>query len=215
MNSRDLLQLTPVLPVVAIADLAWAVPLAKALKRGGIGVMEVVLRTPVSLQAIQAIKEQVPEVIVGAGTVLNEEQLVAAIDSGAEFIVTPGLTPELLRAGLDASVPMIPGVATASEVMVGLQAGLSTFKFFPAETSGGVAAVQALSAPFADVSFCPTGGISPSNMHSYLHIESVVCVGGSWITPHALMRTRDWTAITGLASAAVALASDVDLAANA
>ena len=189
-------------------------PLAKALKRGGIGVIEVVLRTPVSLQAIQAIKEQVPEVIVGAGTVLNEEQLVAAIDSGAEFIVTPGLTPELLRAGLDASVPMIPGVATASEVMVGLQAGLSTFKF-SRKRLVVLPQCRPLSAPFADVSFCPTGGISPSNMHSYLHIESVVCVGGSWITPHALMRTRDWNAITELASAAVALASDVDLAANA
>ena len=206
MNSKDILQLTPVLPVVKIDDLAWAVPLARALKAGGVGVLEVVLRTPVSLQAIRAIKEQVPEVIVGAGTVINAQQLAAAIEAGSEFVVTPGLTKELLEAGIDAAVPLIPGVATASEVMVAMQAGLSTFKFFPAASSGGPAAIKALSAPFADARFCPTGGISESNMGDYLNIDSVLCVGGSWLTPSALLKRQAWSEVTSLTQQAIAAA---------
>lgn len=211
MNSKEILQLTPVLPVVKIDDLAWAVPLARALKAGGVGVLEVVLRTPVSLQAIRAIKEWVPEVIVGAGTVINAQQLAAAIEAGSEFVVTPGLTKELLEAGMDAAVPLIPGVATASEVMVAMQAGLSTFKFFPAASSGGPAAIKALSAPFADARFCPTGGISESNMGDYLNIDSVLCVGGSWLASAQLMAAGDWAGITDLAVRSVQKAAELNI----
>ena len=211
MNSKDILQITPVLPVVRIDQVDWAVPLARALKAGGVGVLEVVLRTPVSLQAIRAIKDQVPEVIVGAGTVLNADQLDAAVEAGSEFIVTPGLTPQLLDAGVAAEVPLIPGVATASEVMAALQAGLSTFKFFPAATSGGPAAIEALSAPFADAHFCPTGGISQSNMLDYLALDSVLCVGGSWLASPQLMRCGNWSGITDLARASVEQAAALNV----
>ena len=211
MNSKDILQITPVLPVVRIDQVDWAVPLARALKAGGVGVLEVVLRTPVSLQAIRAIKDQVPEVIVGAGTVLNADQLDAAVEAGSEFIVTPGLTPQLLDAGVAAEVPLIPGVATASEVMAALQAELSTFKFFPAATSGGPAAIKALSAPFADAQFCPTGGISQSNMLDYLALDSVLCVGGSWLASPQLMRCGNWSGITDLARASVEQAAALNV----
>ena len=188
-----------VIPVVTIDRVADAVPLARALAAGGLKVIEITLRTPAAPHAIEAIAASVPEAIVGAGTVLNEADLVRALSFGARFAVSPGATPRLLDAAVRAGVPFLPGVATASELMVVLERGYDTVKFFPAAAAGGIPALKALSAPFPSVRFCPTGGIGEADLAAWLALPCVAAVGGSWLAPRDLIARADWAAITALA----------------
>jgi 2-dehydro-3-deoxyphosphogluconate aldolase/(4S)-4-hydroxy-2-oxoglutarate aldolase len=174
------MRLAPVIPVIVIDDAAAAVALATRLVAGGMVALEVTLRTPAALDAIRAMAE-VPGAVVGAGTVLNEAQLDAAIDAGARFVVSPGLTERLAGAAIERGVPFLPGVATAADIMRGLDLGLDRFKFFPAVASGGIPALKALSSPFGAVRFCPTGGITAATAPDWLALPSVICVGGSWM----------------------------------
>jgi len=196
----------PVVPVIVIKDLEDAVPLARALIAGGIKVLEVTLRTAAALDAIKLIAEQVPEAVVGAGTVTNAEQLNAVIAAGAKFAISPGMTRELLQAGKDASIPLIPGIASISELMEGMGLGYSHFKFFPAEAAGGVKTLKSIYGPFADIRFCPTGGINEQNYREYLALPNVSCVGGSWIVPDNAIAAKDWHKVTELTAKAVAAA---------
>ena len=179
---EQIMRTAPVIPVLVIEDAAEAKPLAEALVAGGLTVLEVTLRTPAALDVIREMKA-VPGAIVGAGTVVNERQLNSAIEAGAEFIVSPGLTDGLARAVMASGMPYLPGVATASDIMRGLDLGLTRFKFFPAEAAGGIPALKALAAPFGEVRFCPTGGISEATAPDWLAFEAVLCVGGSWVVP--------------------------------
>ncbi len=201
----SLMGLSPVIPVLVIEEEAHAVPLARALAAGGVRALEVTLRTPVALAAIRAIAREVPEATVGAGTVLNARDLEAAAQAGARFIVSPGLTPALAGAAVAARLPLLPGVATATEIMRGLDLGLTRFKFFPAETSGGAPALAAFAGPFAGCRFCPTGGISAANAGQYLALGNVACVGGSWLAPRETVRAGDWRRIEEIARAAAGL----------
>ena len=180
MNIDTIMRIAPVIPVLVIDDVADAAPIARALVDGGLRVIEVTLRTPVALDVIAEMR-QVEGAIVGAGTVLGEADLDAALAAGADFVVTPGLTETLGRAAIASGVPFLPGVATAGDLMRGFELGLERFKFFPAVASGGVAALRALAAPFAKARFCPTGGITPENAGQWLAEDAVLCVGGSWI----------------------------------
>jgi 2-dehydro-3-deoxyphosphogluconate aldolase/(4S)-4-hydroxy-2-oxoglutarate aldolase len=200
-----ILRLSPVMPVVTIDDSSIAADLARALVAGGIRVIEVTMRTPAALRAIEAIARAVPEISVGAGTVLNPVDLQDATQAGAAFAISPGATPQLLAAGRQSAIPYLPAIATASELMCGLAAGYRCFKFFPASIAGGVAGLKALHGPFAEARFCPTGGVTPSTANSYLELPNVLCVGGSWIAPIDLQAARDWRQIEGLARAAAAL----------
>ena len=182
MNIDAIMRTAPVIPVIVIEDEAHAVPLAEALVAGGLRVLEVTLRTPAALGAIRAMK-QVPGAIVGAGTVTNPRDLDAALEAGSEFIVSPGLTENLGKAAIAAGVPFLPGIANAGDIMRGLDLGLDRFKFFPAMAAGGLPALKALAAPFGNVRFCPTGGISLDNAPEWLAFEPVLCVGGSWVSP--------------------------------
>lgn len=202
-DSTQILARAPVVPVLAIDNPDHAIPLAQALVAGGIPVLEVTLRTPAGLPAITAIRDAVPDAIVGAGTVVNAQDFNAAVEAGSAFVVTPGLTQGILDAAADSTVPLIPGVATVSEMMRALDHGVDCLKFFPAEASGGAAALKAFAGPFPQVKFCPTGGIGLHNINDYLALKSVVTVGGSWLTPADLLAAEDWGAIEALASAAV------------
>jgi 2-dehydro-3-deoxyphosphogluconate aldolase/(4S)-4-hydroxy-2-oxoglutarate aldolase len=204
MQIESILKISPVMPVLTIDSVEFAVPLAKALVRGGVRVLEVTLRTPDSLAAIRAIATEVRDAVVGAGTVLNEKDLLAAQDAGAMFAVSPGSTPELLAAARKTQIPLLPGVATASELMMALALDYRFFKFFPAENIGGIAALKSLSAPFAQAQFCPTGGISLELAKSYFALPCVRCVGGSWLAPAAALKNSDWVQIETLAAQAVA-----------
>ena len=197
--------LGPVIPVMVIERTEDAVPLAQALVAGGIKVLEITLRTPNALDAISAIARQVPDAVLAAGTVTTPEQWDAAARAGARFAVSPGLTPRLLDAAASAPIPLLPGVATASELMTAMDAGFECFKFFPAQQAGGVGMLKAWGGPFASPIFCPTGGISSDNARDYLALPNVACVGGSWLTPTAALQAGDWAAITALAQAASAL----------
>ena len=188
----EILALAPVIPVIVIERLEDAAPLADALCDGGLTVLEVTLRTPAGLDAIAAMKAARPDTVVGAGTVNRPALLDAAAAAGADFIVAPGLTEALAHGARGHGLPFLPGVATAGDILRGLEFDLTTFKFFPAETSGGVPAIKALEGPFPDLSFCPTGGVTLANAPSYLALSSVRCVGGSWITPKAALDRRDW-----------------------
>ncbi len=196
----------PVIAVLVIERVEDAVPLARALAAGGVRALEVTLRTPAALGAIERIAGEVENVLVGAGTVLRPADAKAAKAAGSGFAVSPGLTSDLAQAARDQGLPFLPGVATASEIIAGLELGLDRFKFFPAETSGGAPAVKALFGPFADIRFCPTGGITPQNTSSYLALPNVVCVGGSWLAPADAVKAGDWARIEALARAASALA---------
>jgi 2-dehydro-3-deoxyphosphogluconate aldolase/(4S)-4-hydroxy-2-oxoglutarate aldolase len=176
----SIMRTAPVIPVLDIEDVRQARPLAEALVSGGLRVLEVTLRTPAAIDAIKEMKK-VEGAIVGAGTVINNAQLDAVVDAKVEFIVSPGLTETLALAAIATKVPFLPGVATASDIMRGLDLGLSHFKFFPAMASGGIPALRALTAPFGKVRFCPTGGISESMVPDWLALEAVLCVGGSWV----------------------------------
>ena len=179
---ETIMRTAPVIPGIVVEEVEHAVPLARALVAGGLRVLEVTLRTPVALDVISAMK-QVPGAIVGAGTVINPQQLEQVQAAGAEFVVSPGLTEQLGRACLDVGMPYLPGVANAGDIMLGLDLGLAHFKFFPAMTSGGLPALKALAAPFHQCKFCPTGGIGPENAAEWLAFDPVLCVGGSWVSP--------------------------------
>lgn len=200
----QIMQLSPVIPVLVIEDVETALPMAKALLDGGINVLEVTLRTAVALDVIKLIAETYPEAVVGAGTVLNTAQFVAAQTAGAKFIISPGLTDSLLNHAKGADLPFIPGISTVSELMSGYEAGLNAFKFFPAEANGGTAALKAIGGPFPDVRFCPTGGISPQNAANYLALPNVECVGGSWLATPEILQSGHYSQITELAKAALA-----------
>jgi 2-dehydro-3-deoxyphosphogluconate aldolase/(4S)-4-hydroxy-2-oxoglutarate aldolase len=195
----------PVLPVVTIEHAEAAVPLAQALLRGGLSAIEVTLRTPAALQSIECIAAEVPQIAVGAGTVLNSRDLEAARRAGARFALSPGATPALLDAARSMSFPFIPGIATASELMIALEHGYQLVKFFPAEASGGAKAVSALHAPFRQARFCPTGGVSLANAPGYLALPCVPFVGGSWIAPADAIASGDWNRIESLARASAQL----------
>lgn len=188
-----------VIPVLAIQRIEDAVPLARALFEGGLSVLEVTLRTDCALEAIRRIKEALPQVSIGVGTVLAPAQYRQAEEVGADFIVTPGTTEALFRYGITGTLPMLPGVATVSELMTGWQYGYRRFKFFPAEACGGVKALKAFAGPLPEARFCPTGGINLDNAGEYLALKNVMCVGGSWLTPGSLIHAKDWNGIRQLA----------------
>ncbi|KAA8712700.1 bifunctional 4-hydroxy-2-oxoglutarate aldolase/2-dehydro-3-deoxy-phosphogluconate aldolase [Morganella psychrotolerans] len=204
ISANSILTAGPVVPVIVIDELHQAVPLARALIAGGVRVLEVTLRTSCAIDAIRTIAQEVPEAIVGAGTVTNSEQLKAVTEAGAQFAISPGLTDALLQAAVDGPIPLIPGISTVSELMTGMNYGLDNFKFFPAEANGGVSALKAIAGPFSHIRFCPTGGISLSNYRDYLALNSVLCVGGSWLVPADAIRDGDYARITTLAAQAVA-----------
>lgn len=199
---EDIMLMAPVIPVLVIEDVAHARPIAEALVAGGLPVLEVTLRTASALDVIREMK-QVPGAIVGAGTVLNEFALDDALTAGSEFIVSPGLTDSLAKAAIAADVPFLPGIATSSDIMRGLDLGLDRFKFFPAEANGGIPALKAIAAPFGAVRFCPTGGIRETTAPDWLALDAVLCCGGSWLVPAG---APDVAAIEAAARAAAAFA---------
>jgi 2-dehydro-3-deoxyphosphogluconate aldolase/(4S)-4-hydroxy-2-oxoglutarate aldolase len=202
MNAHDVLALAPVMPVLTIEREEDAAPLARALVAGGLRAVEITLRTPAALAAIARVAREVPEAMVGAGTVLNAADMRQAIAAGARFALSPGLPDDIPAPG---AIPFIPGVATASEIMRGLAAGFTAFKFFPAAQLGGPGALAAFAGPLAQARFCPTGGVSAQNAADYLALPNVVCVGGSWVAPAEAVRAGDWARITALAAAAAGL----------
>jgi 2-dehydro-3-deoxyphosphogluconate aldolase / (4S)-4-hydroxy-2-oxoglutarate aldolase len=204
-TAPEFLTLSPVIPVVTLADAATAVALAQALLRGGVRVIEVTLRNDQGLKAIEAIARAVPQMKVGAGTVLSGADLRAAAAAGASFAVSPGLTPQLLEEARAGRLPYLPAVATPSEVMRALEAGYRDLKFFPAIAAGGIAMLRALASPFPQTRFCATGGLTVQNAPDYLRLPNVSCVGGSWLTPADALARGDWAHIESLAKAAVAL----------
>lgn len=204
-ETRELAIHGPVIPVIVIHDPADAVPMARALLAGGVRVLEVTLRTPAALQCIEAIARALPEAIVGAGTVRSASDARAAKNAGCAFAVSPGYTREIGAACRELALPLLPGVATASEVMQAFGDGLDFLKFFPAQQAGGVPMLKALAGPFVDVAFCPTGGIGPDNAAQYLALPNVKVCGGSWLTPPDAVAARDWARIERLAREAAAL----------
>ncbi|MGR8941960.1 MAG: bifunctional 4-hydroxy-2-oxoglutarate aldolase/2-dehydro-3-deoxy-phosphogluconate aldolase [Gammaproteobacteria bacterium] len=203
IQPNEVLRAGPVMPVMVIKNLDNAVPLAHALVSGGIRVLEITLRTPVALEAIKRISQEVEGAIVGAGTIANPAQLKAAEDAGAVFAISPGITPSLLNAAVNGNIALIPGIATLSELMLGMDYGLDHFKFFPAEAAGGIPMLKSIAGPFPQATFCPTGGISPDNYLAYLKLPNVACVGGSWLAPQEALNAKDWSQITELARLAV------------
>ncbi|WP_154497520.1 bifunctional 4-hydroxy-2-oxoglutarate aldolase/2-dehydro-3-deoxy-phosphogluconate aldolase [Helicobacter pylori] len=201
----EILQISPIVPVVVIENIKDAVPLAQSLVEGGIQIIEVTLRSSCALEAIELIAKNVPKMRVGAGTILNPTQLEQAQNRGAEFLISPGLTIKLLEYAKKKDMPLIPGVSSSSEVMQALELGYNALKFFPAEYCGGVKLLNAFNGPFKGVKFCPTGGISADNMHSYLNLENVLCVGGSWLTPKNLIQNKEWDKITEICKRSLAL----------
>lgn len=198
------MQTAPVIPVLVVDNINHAAPLAEALVSGGLPVLEVTLRTPAALDVIRAMRS-VEGAVVGAGTVLNPADLERALDAGSQFIVSPGLTQPLAEAAITARVPFLPGVATASDIMRGLDLGLDHFKFFPAEAAGGLPALKSLAAPFAQCRFCPTGGITAATAAAWLAHPQIYCVGGSWLAPSAMLQAGDWPGIKALAQQAAQL----------
>jgi len=194
-----------VIPVLKISDVKHAVPLARALARGGLKVIEVTLRTEAALEAIRLAAAEVPEAKVGAGTILNARQFHEAVTAGSRFIVSPGLTSEVIAAAEDSDAPLLPGAITPSEIMMAAEAGIDFLKFFPAEQAGGVTFLKSLASPFAGIRFCPTGGVTANNAPDYLALSNVACVGGSWVAPDEMVRDGKWEAIEALAREAAKL----------
>lgn len=201
----SVLDLAPVVPVVVLQDAADAVPLARALVAGGLPAIEVTMRTDAALDAIAAIAAQVPEAVVGAGTVLSGDHVTAAVGAGARFLVSPGWTEQLLTAMRDSGVPFLPGVSTTSEVVALLEHGVREMKFFPAEAAGGTAYLKSLASPLPGARFCPTGGIDEAKAADYLALPNVACVGGTWMLPAEALEAKDWPRIQRLAESASAL----------
>jgi len=200
-----IMEAQPVIPVLKIARVEDAVPLARALVAGGLNAIEITLRTPAALDAVRAVAAEVPEAVVGAGTILDAAQFAAAEEAGARFIVSPGFTPALARAAATSRTPLLPGAITPGEIMAAAEAGYSILKFFPAGQAGGAPFLKALASPFAGVRFCPTGGIDAQNAPAYLALENVACVGGSWVAPDALVAAGNWDEIARLSTEAAAL----------
>ena len=195
----SLLNGQPVIPVLKIASVADAVPLARALSRGGLPAIEITLRTADALEAIRRVAAEVDDAVVGAGTILDAKQFDEAARAGSKFIVSPGITSQLLDAAKDSPVPLLPGAITPGEIMAAREAGLRFLKFFPAEQSGGIASLKAFASPLADVKFCPTGGVTAKNAADYLSLPNVICVGGSWVAPDDLIKAGKWDGIEALA----------------
>ncbi|MBV6271323.1 bifunctional 4-hydroxy-2-oxoglutarate aldolase/2-dehydro-3-deoxy-phosphogluconate aldolase [Alcaligenaceae bacterium CGII-47] len=205
MNALELLAHSPVMPVIVVHDIDSAIELAQALVAGGICSLEITLRSDAALSAISLISQAVPGALVGAGTLRNARQLDAAIEAGARFGVSPGLTPELAQAARQSGIPFLPGAATASEAMAAADQGFIAQKLFPAEAVGGVALLKSLYGPLPDIVFCPTGGIHADNAAQYLALPNVRCVGGSWLTPNTVVAAKQWSTITALARQACTL----------
>jgi 2-dehydro-3-deoxyphosphogluconate aldolase/(4S)-4-hydroxy-2-oxoglutarate aldolase len=205
MNILSIMRNGPVIPVIVIDSLEDAVPLARALVAGGVRVLELTLRTPVALRAIEAIANEVEGAIIGVGTITRPEDFDASVKAGALFGVSPGLTPELIAAARDSSLPLLPGVMTPSDVIAARAAGFTELKLFPAQQAGGVGMLKALGGPFPELSFCPTGGIGATTAPDFLALPNVVCVGGSWLTPGDAVAARDWGRISALARDTVRL----------
>ena len=205
MNTLELASHGPVIPVIVIDRLEDAVPLARALVAGGLRVLELTLRTPVALRAVEAVAGEVEDAIVGVGTITRAADFEQAIAAGASFGVSPGLTPELIAAARDSALPLLPGAMTPSDVIAARSAGFDALKLFPARQAGGIGMLKALAGPFPEVRFCPTGGIGFDSAPEYLALPNVVCVGGSWVTPPDAVASGDWARITALARAAAAL----------
>ena len=207
MNIRDLMGLSPVMPVITVHDLAHAAPLARALVAGGLRVLEMTLRSPCALEAIALMRAAVPEAIVGAGTLTRPEDFDAVAHAGAQFGVSPGLTPALIEAAASAHFPLLPGVMTPSELIAARAAGYMACKLFPAQQAGGIEMLKAMAGPFPDHVFCPTGGITRANAPAFLALPNVLCVGGSWVVPKAAIEACNWAEIEALARDAALLAS--------
>jgi 2-dehydro-3-deoxyphosphogluconate aldolase/(4S)-4-hydroxy-2-oxoglutarate aldolase len=201
---KDLFNMGPIVPVLVINNVEEALPIAEALLTAGIKVLEVTLRTSAALDVISAIAKELPEAIVGSGTVTNRQQLQQSYDAGAKFAISPGLTKDLLQAGNEGNIALIPGISSISELMDGADYGYDHLKFFPAEASGGVNAIKSIGGPFPDIRFCPTGGINLSNVRDYLALPNVACCGGSWLVTNTIVENKNWTEITKLANQALA-----------
>lgn len=199
IQPKELFALGPIVPVLVIKDVEDALPIAEALLKADIRVLEVTLRTPAALDVIAKIAKELPEAVVGAGTVTNRELLQRSADAGSKFAISPGLTKDLLLAGKEGDVALIPGISSISELMDGIDCGYDHFKFFPAEASGGVKAIQSIGGPFPDIRFCPTGGINLDNIKNYLALKNVMCCGGSWLVSDEIIAQKDWSKITELA----------------
>lgn len=207
LSAQDVVRDAPVIPVIVLEKVEHAAPMARALLAGGIRMLEVTLRTPAALACIEAIARDVPQAMVGAGTVRSAQDARAAAAAGACFLVSPGLTPAVAQASRDVQLPLLPGVATASEIMQAQEEGLQSLKFFPALQAGGLAMLKAWQGPFGEVGFCPTGGIHAGNAAEFLALKNVQCVGGSWLVPQEALEQGDWARITALARAASGLRS--------
>jgi 2-dehydro-3-deoxyphosphogluconate aldolase / (4S)-4-hydroxy-2-oxoglutarate aldolase len=199
LAAREVMRDAPVIPVIVLNEVSQAVPLARALVAGGIRMLEVTLRTPVAIQCIEAIAREVPDAVAGAGTVRNAADAQAAVKAGARFIVSPGYTPSLGRACKELGVALLPGVSTGGEIMAAADDGYMELKFFPAVPAGGVPMLKAWNGPFAEVSFCPTGGVTATNARDFLALPNVACVGGTWIVPADAIEKGDWARVTRLA----------------
>lgn len=197
--TTDFLKPIGVMPVVVLDSVADAVPVAIALSKGGVKAIEVTLRTPVALECIKEIKQTCPSLIMGAGTLINEQNVEDVADAQVDFAVSPGMTPSLVRKAQECGVKLLPGVATCSEVLLGMELGLSCFKLFPATAVGGLPLLKSINGPLPQVSFCPTGGLTIDDFDQYLALPNVACVGGSWLVPKALVQAKDWQAITDIA----------------
>ena len=201
---KDLFNMGPIVPVLVINNVEEALPIAEALLTAGVKVLEVTLRTAAALDVISAIAKELPEAIVGSGTVTNRKQLQQSYDAGAKFAISPGLTKDLLQAGNEGNIALIPGISSISELMDGADYGYDHLKFFPAEASGGVQAIKSIGGPFPNIRFCPTGGINLNNVRDYLALPNVVCCGGSWLVSNTIVENKNWSEITKLANQALA-----------
>ncbi len=204
---KEIMNSSPIVPVMVINDVEHAVPLAKALVKGGITVLEITLRTDAALESITRIKAEVPDAIVGAGTIINIDTLNKAIAAGAEFIVSPGTTDKMIDAALATGVPLLPGIANPSDAMRLLEKGITAMKFFPAEAAGGIPMLKSIGAPIPQITFCPTGGINQNNVKDYYSLANVACVGGSWMCAANLVDAENWDEITRLSAEAIELAT--------
>lgn len=198
MNAYDVMKLSPIVPVIAIEDAEDALPLAQALLAGEIGLMEITLRTPAGIKAIEIIAKNLPQMAVGAGTVLNADDFKRAVDHGAQFVFSPGISLELMEISKSLNIPFIPGVATASEVMLALNHGFEYCKLFPATAVGGIETLNGFYGPFPSMRFCPTGGINLHNLNDFLKLPNVLCAGGSWIVPKIALKNKEFSSITKL-----------------
>ena len=204
ISPNELFAMGKIVPVLVIKDIADALPIAEAILASGIKVLEVTLRTPSALEVIHEIATHLPQAVIGAGTVTNAQQLQAARDAGAKFAISPGLTKDLLKAGKEGDIALIPGISSISELMDGIDMGYDHLKFFPAEASGGVKAIKSIGGPFPDIKFCPTGGINLNNINDYLALPNVACCGGSWLVTEDIVKAKNWSEITKLCKQALA-----------